>query len=256
MNNTILSKKDLEILEKILATHGSIVDYDSIQNLLRQEYTHKEIIKRVSALSKRGWLVRIKRKLYAVASLESHNFTNISPIAISAALIAESYVSLEFALNYYGLFDQLPNRITAINTKKSVRYNFQNIEYQFVKTKPDLYFGFKEISIDGRKANVAEAEKALLDFLYLKSDTYTADLVLEKLKSSKESLDFDKLIKYVKAFPVSTKRKLGFLLDISGIDSSKLYAQVRSLRSFNKLTKSSNIFNAKWRLYYEDRFNQ
>ncbi len=256
MNNTILSKKDLEILEKILSTHGSIIDYDSIQELLKKSYSQKEIRKKVSSLSIKGWLVRIKRKLYAVASLESHKFTNISPIAISAVLIPESYVSMEVALNYHGLFDQLPNRVTAINTKKSIRYNFQSIEYKFVKTKPEIFFGFKEFSMEGQRVKIAETEKAILDFMYFRSDAYTIDLVLERLKTGREDIDFDKLINYVMAFPVSIKRKLGFLLDLVGKDASKIHDEVNNLRNFNRLTKNSNIFNAKWRLYYEDRFTK
>lgn len=256
MNNTILSKTDLELLEKILANYGSIVDFDSIRGFLKKDHSDAEIRNKVSLLSKRGWLVRIKRGIYAVASLESHNFTGISPIAISNALISDSYVSMEYALNYHGLFDQLLSKLTAVNINKSVKYNFQKIEYQFIKTKPELFFGFNETIIDGRKVKIAEKEKAFIDFLNFRIDTYTVDLILEKLEGDKTNLNFQKMIDYSKTYPLSTKRKLGFLLDLIDVDSSNLHKQIANNRSSNKLTKNSNIFNAKWRLYYEDRFTK
>lgn len=256
MMKTILSKTDLEILEKILATYGSIVNYDSIHSLLKKDYSDQEIRKRVSLLSKRGWLVRIKRGIYAVASLESHNFTGISPIAISNALIPDSYVSMEYSLNYHGFFDQLPSRLTAVNIGRSVVYRFQGIEYQFIKTKPQLFFGFLEVSLEGRAVKIAELEKTILDFIYFRSDVYTIDLVLEKLKDAKESLDFEKMIDDSKVYPLSVKRKLGFLLDLIDVDSRELHEQVKKFRNFTRLTKKANIFNAKWRLYYENRFSK
>lgn len=252
--STILSKNDLEILEKILAIHGSIVDFDSIRDLLKKDNSDAEIRNKVSLLSKRGWLVRLKRGIYAVASLESHNFTGISPIAISNAFISNSYVSMELALNYHGLFDQLSARVTAVNVDKSVTYQFQNIEYHFIKTKRELFFGFEEISVDGRKAKIASLEKTILDYLYFRNDSYTVDLILEKLEAAKENIDINKLVDYSLAYPVSTKRKLGFLFDLVGIDSKRLHPLVKSFRNSSKLTRKSNIFNAKWRLYYENRF--
>lgn len=254
MTSTILSKSDLELLENILSKHGSIVDFGSIKSFLEKDNSDAEIRNKVSLLSKKGWLVRLKRGIYAVASLESHNFTGISPLAISNAMIADSYVSLEFALNYHDLFDQMPSRLTAITTSRSFTSDFQSIEYHFAKTQPKLFFGFDEVMMERRAVKIAESEKAILDFLYLRTDVYTADLMLEKLKDAKESMDFNKLIDYAAVYPLSTKRKLGFLLDLAGIDSARLYEAIRQFRSSNKLTKKSNIYNAKWRLYYENRF--
>lgn len=93
-----------------------------------------------------------------------------------------------------------------------------------------------------------------MDFLYFKTDTYVIDLMLEKLNNAKESLNFKKLVDYSMNYPSSTKRKLGFLLDLAGVDTTRLHNEVKSLRNYTKLTKKSNIFNAKWRLYYENRF--
>lgn len=254
MRRTILSKKELDILEKIISNCGHIAYFEKIKELLGKEYSYDELKKQISLLSRRGWLIRIKRGVFAIASLESHNFANISPLVISQVFVPNSYVSFDFALNHYGLFDQLPKRVISITTLKPRKFTFQGIEYQFSKVKPELYFGYKEISIDNQKAKVAELEKVVLDYLYFRNDTYSIDLVLEKLKEYKNDFNFKKLQKYALKYPLFVKRRLGFLLDLIDIDSSKLHKEVKKHSGYSKLTKNSNKFNAKWRLYYEDRF--
>jgi len=253
MKKTILSKKELEILEKIIVKYGYIVSSHDIKGLL-SNYSYDEVNQEIKFLVNRGWLIRIKRSYYVVANLESHNFSNISPLIISRIFVPDSYISFEFSLNYHGLFDQLPNRVVAVTTLKSKRYNFQNIEYKFVKAKSEMIFGFEEVEIDQQIARVASVEKAILDFLHFRKDIYTIDLIIEKLKEVKDDISYSKLADYAAVYPVALKRRLGFILDIIGINSVELNKAVRKIPGFVKLTKNSNIFNAKWRIYYEDRF--
>lgn len=256
MDHTILSHKELRILEKIISRLGYVAYFEDIKKLLENDYSIDEIRKQISLLSKRGWLVRIKRGVFAVANIESHNFANISPLVISQSMLPPSYVSFEFALGNYGYFDQLPNRLTAVTTSNPRQFSFQGIEYRFVGIKPDLFFGFTTVSLDNHKANVAELEKSFLDYLYFRTDTYSIDLVLEKLKEARGDLDLAKLEEFAFKYPLSVKRRLGFLLDLAPADTNSLLQEVRKERGFSRLTKDSKIFNAKWRIYHEDRFTQ
>lgn len=253
MNKTILSRKDLEILEAIIANYGYIASLLEIESLF-SNLSYDELHRRLKFLVKRGWLIRIKQGYYAVANLESHSFSNVSPLAIAKIFVPDSYVSFEFALNYHGYFDQLPNKVTAVTPLKSKKYHFQNIEYQFVKAKPKMMTGYVEITVDGQKAKVATVEKIMFDFLQFRKDSYTVDLVLEKLNEARDVIDPEKMANYAKLYPITVQRRVGFLLDISGIDSLKIYENIKSTPGFAKLTKTSTKFNAKWRLYYEDRF--
>jgi len=255
MKKTVLSKKELNILENVISRHGSVVGFDDLAAIIKGK-SHDVVKHEISSLSVRGWLIRIKRGYYAVANLESHNFSNLSPLVIAQVLIHGSYVSFEFALNYHGHFDQLPSRVTSVSTSNTKRYKFQNTEYRFVRAKPEMMQGFKELAIEGQIGCVADLEKALLDFLHFRKDSYTIDFLIEKLKETKREISIQKLVELSRTYPITLRRRLGFLMDISGIDSDRLAGEMIGIPGFARLTKKSNIFNAKWRLYYEDRFTE
>ena len=255
MKKTALSTKELNILEDVITSYGYVVSFDDLATLLRG-YSHDALKQQISSLSSRGWLIRIKRGFYAVANLESHNFSNISPLVISRVLVPDSYVSFEFALNYHGFFDQLFNTVSAVTTSRTKTFHFQDLEYRYVKSKSEMMKGFKEITIEGQHGRVAELEKALRDFLHFRRDSYTVDLLIEKLKETKNEIDVFKMTDFASAYPITLRRRLGFLFDLAGIDSGRLHQNLKGTPGFAKLTKKANLFNAKWRLYYEDRFTK
>lgn len=254
MKKTILSEKELQLLESLISNYGYIVTFEQIETKL--SISHQAVKNLVAKLARNGWLIRIKKGHFAIANLESHNFSNISPLAIAQVLVPGSYVSFEFALNLHGRFDQLPNKVTSVTTSNTRRFKFQDTEYRFVKAKPEMMTSFDSISIEGQNAQVAQLEKAMLDFLHFRKDSYTVDLLIEKLKEVKNEIDARKLIKLSTLYPITLKRRLGFLLDIAGIDSLILHDELKGTPGFAKLTKKSNLFNAKWRLYYESRFTK
>lgn len=252
MKKTILSEKELHLLESLISDHGYIVTSGQIEAKLG--ISQQAVRNLVGKMVRNGWLVRVKRGYFAIANLESHNFSNISPLAIAQVLVSGSYVSFEFALNNHGHFDQLPAKVTSVTSLNTRRYQFQGMEYLFVKAKPSMMSGFDEISIEGQHAKVADLEKALLDFLHFRKDSYTIDILVEKLKEARDVIDAKKIIELSKDYPITLWRRLGFLLDLTGIESEQLASETRGTPGFARLTKKSNIFNAKWRLYYEDRF--
>lgn len=254
MKKTILSEKELHLLESLISEHGYIVTSEQIKAEL--DISQQSARNLITKLVRNGWLVRVKRGYFAIANLESHNFSNISPLVISQVLVPDSYVSLEFALNYHGFFDQLPNTVTAVTSLRAKAFQFQGLSYKYVKANTKMMIGFEEISIEGQHANVAKLEKALLDLLHFRRDIYTIDLLIEKLKETKNEIDSQKLIDFSMVYPVTLRRRLGFLLDMTGIDSEELHLRLKGTPGFAKLTKKSDLFNAKWRLYYEDRFTQ
>jgi len=252
MKKTILSEKELYLLESLISSHGYIITSEQIEAKLG--ISQQAARNLVGKMVRNGWLVRVKRGFFAIANLESHSFSNISPLAIAQVLVPGSYVSFEFALNYHGHFDQLPAKVTSVSISNTKRYEFQNTDYLFVKAKRAMINGFKEIAIEGQHARVAELEKSLLDILHFRRDSYTVDLLLEKFKESNDEIDAQKMTGFAEDYPIALRRRLGFIMDLAGLDSRNLHHKMKGTPGYAKLTKKSNLFNAKWRLYYEDRF--
>lgn len=251
--NTILTEKRLKDIEEIVVHSGRIVTAENIYKALHGKYSKFVLKKRVYELKEKGWLVPLKRGLYFVADISSRGFVGASPFVIAGAFTKDSYVSMESALSFYGLFEQMLRTVSSVTKHRHKSYGFQENTYKYFKIKKSLYFGFKTDSLDGYYINIAELEKALLDYLYFKNSTYAIDLIIEKMDRMAGRVDMKKLIRYAREFPETTKRKLGFMLDLFGVDTKGLHDLVRR-NGYSKLTAASKIFNAKWRIYYENRF--
>ena len=251
--NTILTEKRFQDIEDIIAMFGRIVVADDIHSALSKKYSSVAINKKLYELKSKGWLVPLRRGLYFISDISSRGFVNLSPMIIAGAFEKESYISMDSALSYHGFFEQMLRTVSSVTMRKSRKYNFQNNNYRYFKINKNLYFGFKTEIIDGYYVKIAEIEKIVLDYLYFKNDTYSIDFLFEKLHKAKDRIDFRKFFEYAGKFPEATRRKLGFILDVLKIDTKELHAMV-STKGYSKLTSRSNRFNAKWRLYYEDRF--
>ncbi|MDO8619499.1 MAG: hypothetical protein Q7R49_06205 [Candidatus Daviesbacteria bacterium] len=254
--STILSQNDLALLEEAILRFGRIVSFDNLASIFSTSYGEGESKQRISLLSKRGWLVRIKRGLYIVITdIATLGFSDISELIISQTLNKDSYISFENALQYYSMFDQMLSSVEAVTDKRARNYQVQDKSYRFSHIKKTLYFGFTTVTIEGREVKMAEKEKALLDMLYFRGSSYTVDLVLEKLSDYKEDIDFEKLKNYAKKFGLSMIREIGFLLDLIKVDTKDLYLSGKIKEGYSKMSVSSSEFNARWRLYYDRQIN-
>ncbi len=254
MNTTILSKKDANIIEQIILKYGRIVSTDDLMSVFTNNYSKASAHNRIQTLYRAGWFLRIKRGLYLIIeNLTSRSISDVSLLIIAQSLNKESYISLDKALNYYQMFDQHSTSVIAVNNKFSKKYKFEKYNIRFVKVKSKYYFGFIQIRQNNKLVNIATKEKALIDYLYLDKSFYSVSLVFEKIKEHKRDIDFNKLQEYALRYGISIQRKIGFLLDQVNIDTSKLFEKSKQKKGFSRFTKESKKFNAKWRIYYDDR---
>jgi len=252
--HTLISEKELHLLESLIASYGNIINFNQFFNEVKDSLSRQEALNLVMKLRQNGWLISVKKGLYFITSLSSHGFANISPLLIANILRPESYISFDAALNYHNLFNQMIKTYISVTPQRPRSYHFQDLNYRYVKIKEALYFGFKEIEIEGLKSKIAELEKVFLDYLYYRNDSYSMDIFWEKINLGKDQINFKKMIKMSMKFPLTTKRKLGFFLDKLGKNTQKLADSVHK-NGYSWLTKNSKNFNNKWRLYYEDRFD-
>lgn len=109
-------------------------------------------------------IISLRRGVYAFAD------ANPSIEEIAAALCSPCAISLEYALNLYGLLPDIPFGVTLVTTRQTRRFNTAFGQFSFQKIKKEAFVGFDP------KTLLAEREKALADYLYLNRNTMRADV--------------------------------------------------------------------------------
>lgn len=251
MNQTILSAKQSDLLESLIVKHGQVVSTDQIIREAGRYWDYKQASNLITRLIQNGWLIRIKRGLYAISDFNSRGFLSLSPYAVAHLLEPESYVSFEAALHYHGMFDQLVRKVISVSLKSRKPSMLGAMEYRFVRSKPAHYFGWQALSDGGLTAQIATPEKALIDMVNFHKSHYSIDLLIEKLRENKDALDFSRVTDYLNKFPVTTIKIFGLVFDLIGIDSADLHRLIKPTGT-NWMLPGDTKFNAKWRLYYKD----
>ncbi len=154
------------------------------------------------------------------------------------------------------MFDQFTDKTISVSLKMYKAVKINSIEYSFVKTKPEYYFGWQDIQVDNRTARVATAEKALIDIVNFHKSQYSIDLVIEKLLEHQNDLNMARLNDYLSKFSITTIKIFGLVFDLLGINSDELYELAITNHSTNWMIPGDSKFNAKWRLYYDDYFDK
>jgi predicted transcriptional regulator of viral defense system len=170
-------------------TTKDLKDLLNIQN----RRTFEETIKR---LEREKILTKIERGKYIKTNSEHSKF------GISQFIYQPSYISLETALSYYGLVDQLPFEITAVSTKKSIEKEFEGQIYSYKKINKELFIGYRK----EEDFLIAFPEKAIFDQLYLSLFGIKSDNILKNIK--KDSFDPQKVLEYLT--PLSKKTEKAF----------------------------------------------
>lgn len=249
--SAVLNRTQLEFLEQIIAQHGTLVTFDEIAPFVpaKDDLGKRQFISR---LSQAGWLVRIKKGVYQVADLASLGTVTLSRYAVAHILAPDSYVSLEAALQFHGLHDQLMQTITSVALKQRRIAVVQDVTYKFINTTAKFFYGYERAVFDGQEAQIATAEKALIDMLQLHRSGYTSDRVAEILAESADQLDLRRLQEYLRQANLTTQRIFGFLFDRLQIAyDPELAVRAGEGQASSRITPTSTTYDARWRLYYD-----
>jgi len=121
----------------------------------------------------------------------------------------DSYLSLESALAEYGVSSQIPRVLTCISPKFVRNINSKTVHITFRTLKKDLYWGYTAKKTRYSIFNLAEPEKALLDWLYFRNKE---KLPLDTDEFAMSELDRTRLLEYAKRYPVLVENEIVRLL--------------------------------------------
>lgn len=115
---------------------------------------------------KKGLLVRLKRGLFLLNSGDRKVSPSLAYLANQ--IYTPSYVSLESALQFYGLIPERVTVTTSVTTKKTAAFDSGAGRFTYQHVQPSAFRGFGEQTDSaGLRYFMAEPEKALVDFLHL-----------------------------------------------------------------------------------------
>lgn len=139
---------------------------------------------------KAGDLVSLKRGLYVFSD------AHVDKAEVARRLYEPSYISLEYALNLYGLIPDVPFSLTLVTPKATRSFNTPYGQFVYRKIKKEAFFGYDPNTL------MAEPEKALVDYLYLNGSRFLpkSDFWRELRLQNLAEINFGKALVYVEMF--------------------------------------------------------
>ena len=159
---------------------------------------------------KAGDLINLKRGLYAFSN------TRVDKVDVAQRLYPPNYISLEYALNLYGLIPDVPFSITLVTPKVTRKFNTPYGQFVYRKIKKEAFFGYSPETF------IAEKEKALLDYLYLNGRYFVPQIDFWRELRLQNLADID----FIKAFEYAEK-----------FGSRKLITLLRSVKEYASLNQ-------------------
>ncbi len=130
--------------------------------------------RRINEWQKKGYLQKVANNFYIFTDqpLEEEKL-----FFIANKIYEPSYVSLETALSYHGLIPEAVFSILSVSTLKtrlvSPRLSAFRGDFVYKRVKKGLFFGYSLTKHANFSFLMADPEKAILDFLYLREDLKT-----------------------------------------------------------------------------------
>lgn len=169
--------KRLKHLGAIPLTHSVMLSYLD---------DYKNPNDKIKQMVKSGELIRVKQSLYILG--EIYHDEKVSYGLLANQIYGPSYVSMDYALSFYGLIPERVYEVTSITTKMVKKYNTPFGRFSYIKSPLDLYAKgiIPNQDSDGISYMMATAEKALCDKIL-----FTKNLGITSIKTMIEYLRDD-----------------------------------------------------------------
>jgi predicted transcriptional regulator of viral defense system len=139
------------------------VDYNYLKSVL-SNYKNKRV--KINSMLRKGEIIRVKKGLYVLG--EPYTKGRFYRETLSNLIYGPSYISLEYALSFYGMIPERTETITAVTNKRNKVFNTPVGCFTYRYIRPDLYpHGITIIGLNAKhNITIASREKVLADVLY------------------------------------------------------------------------------------------
>lgn len=154
---------DILIDKELAKIKSHIIDYATIRAIL-EKYNYKRVNDKIENLKQQGIIKSLKKGLYVHISIQDNI---ISKELIANTLLSPSYISLDYALSFYGLIPEMVVDVTSVTTKRFKKFKTSFGDFEYKHIKKELYsIGLKIYDAKDYTFLIASKEKALCDKIY------------------------------------------------------------------------------------------
>jgi len=234
-----LGPKETEVIARLSYEKITVITKEQFDRLFGESVLVRQIIYQ---LKKKGILKPITKGVYYYSPLEAGPAgARINEFLIPPILFPNGnyYIGYSNMYNYYGFTDQIFQTFYVLNTSRQRERTICGIPFKLVKISPKRMYGLDNIKISVSETMVSDRERTLVDLIYFPypvGGLKKAFEILEKEISSGKP-DIKKLVKYAVCFPaVSTRKRIGFVLDQCGTSEKILVPLEKSIKKTSLIT--------------------
>ncbi|MFH0758112.1 MAG: hypothetical protein V2B15_12565 [Bacteroidota bacterium] len=167
----------------------------------------------------KGYILKLRNSWYCLPDFLKEPY---STWIIANMVHAPSYISLESALSFYGILPEGVHMCTSVCTSRTLRISMAGHAYEFARLREKHYSGYRleDTGTFGRRLRIANPEKAVADFFYLRTSYNTEDEI-RALRFDESSLDgglnSDRLYSYTELYGTAAlENRINTLLKLLG----------------------------------------
>jgi len=244
MNAIISQSGSLTLLQRLGESGRRIVDQADIKELL-PEYSSAYVNQLLHTLGRNGWLLRLRRGLYAL-SPDIFQGPPLHEFELGMALADQAAISHWSALSVHGLTEQIPQEVFLTTTDtvtlpRDRRCAGQVVDvlghtFRFCREAEEQFFGFQTIWRSEAAIRVTDPERTLLDGLARPQLCGDFGVVWQAFEQHLGQLNLERIVSYARRLGVTAEKRLGWVLERQGLTHSLLEELARSpIRGYRPL---------------------
>ncbi len=169
--------------------HSIETPYIDAQTLLQFLDNYKKPREAILRMVKNEELIRLKNGFYLISDKITHGKSRVVPFEqVANLLYGPSYVSMEWALSFYGMIPERVHTVTSMTLGRNKEYHTPVGDFSYSNLSPRSY----SIGITQKKSPdstggflIASPEKAMADMVYKTCKNLDKDQLKDELLESK-----------------------------------------------------------------------
>ncbi|MDP2599399.1 MAG: type IV toxin-antitoxin system AbiEi family antitoxin, partial [Deltaproteobacteria bacterium] len=149
---------------------------------------------------------------------------------IAMALANPAAISHWSAMHHHSLTEQAPRKVFVLTTTQgsvpTLRtkgdYRIGDTAYQFIKVRPERFFGTEKVWIFDRRMTVTNLERTLIDGLTMPKYCGDFSEVLHAFDVASEKINLERIIDYALKLDAATAKRVGWILERRGVALERL----------------------------------